>query len=79
MYVRVQDENTAIICTGRQIIKTRNTRDMWTWINLIAKKTKMQCQQKCEETKSIPKQMMSENKITSDNFDKVELQVHSHD
>ena len=46
---------------------------------LIAKKPKMQCQQKCEEIKSIHKRMMSENKGASDNFDNVELHVHSHD
>ena len=46
---------------------------------LIAKKPKMQCQQKCEETISIPKQMMTKNKIASDNFNNVELHVHSHD
>ena len=28
MWVRVQDENTAIICIGRQIIKTINARDI---------------------------------------------------
>ena len=33
---------------------------------LIAKKPKMQCQQKCEETKSTTKQSMSENKVLSD-------------
>ena len=46
---------------------------------LIAKKPKMQCQQKCEETKSIHKRMMSEKKVESNNFDNAELQVHSHD
>ena len=30
MWVKVQDEDTAIICKGPQIIKT--TRDMWTSI-----------------------------------------------
>ena len=46
---------------------------------LIAKKPKMQFQQKCEEAKSIHKQMMSENKVASDNLDNVELHIHSHD
>ena len=32
MWVRVQDENTAIICKGWQIIKTTKSRDMWTQI-----------------------------------------------
>ena len=43
------------------------------------KRPKRQCQQKYEETKSIPKQMMSENEVAGDNFDKVELHVHSYD
>ena len=45
---------------------------------LIAKKPKMQYQQKCEEMKSMHKQMMSANKVLSDNLVNVELHVHSH-
>ena len=35
MWVRVQDENTAIICKGWQIFKTTKLRDMWTWIETL--------------------------------------------
>ena len=45
---------------------------------LIAKKPKMQYQQKCEEIKSMHKQM-SKNKVASDNLDNIELHIHSHD
>ena len=58
-----------------KFVKHINVRDMWTW-----KETKkMYCQQKGDETKWIPIQKMSENKFASNNFDKVELHVHSHD
>ena len=52
-------------------VKKSNNHDSIVTI-LIAKKPKMQCQQKCEEMK----RMLSENKDTSDNFDNVELHVH---
>ena len=29
MWVTVQDEDTAAICKGRQIVKPTNSRDMW--------------------------------------------------
>ena len=34
MWVTVQDEDTPSISTGRQIIKTTKSRDMWTLIEL---------------------------------------------
>ena len=30
MWVKVQDEDTAAIIKGRQIVKTTNSREMWT-------------------------------------------------
>ena len=32
MWIPVQDEETAAICKGLQIVKTTKARDMWTWI-----------------------------------------------
>ena len=45
---------------------------------LIAKKPQNAISTESEETTSMHKQMMSANKVTSDNFDNVELHVRSH-
>ena len=75
MWVPVQDEETPANCKGLQICDAhKRKRCVHTERN-----PKRQCQRKCEETKFIHKQMMSENKVTSDNFDNVEFHVHSHD
>ena len=55
MWVRGQDENTAIISKGRQIFKTTKLRDMWTRIQTqIGKRTR----QKREEKKFQPKRLI---------------------
>ena len=40
MWVTVQEEETAAICKGLQIVKPINARDMWKWIETqFAKKS----------------------------------------
>ena len=55
-------------------MKPTNARDMWTRIETQFAKNSAEMWR----TKSITKRKMSENKVASDNFDNVELHVHSH-
>ena len=68
-------QGTAANCKGLQICEVHKSKR---YVDTEGN-PKLRCQQKCEETKSRPKQIMSENKYASDNFDNVELHVHSKD
>ena len=69
MWVRGQDENTAIICKGWQSFKTTKSRDMWSRIQTqIGKDTNSNWQrtrQKREENKFHPKRCIVKSHATN--------------
>ena len=57
MWVRGQDENTAIICKGWQIFKTTKSRDMWTGYKIKLAKNLAETGRKEIPTKMIDRQI----------------------